>query len=192
MILSAGMPACARALELAAGDDIGAGPELGERLDHRLVGIRLHGVADQRVHIGEGAGEHVVVARQRRGRIAVERRADGIRDRIEAHALGVEHAVAIVEVVHRIRALVKQDVERDRFLLPARRLRPAGGAEPGAAAWWRARGRSASRRPGSTGRVCAAGGGLGAAALGGRSSGPLRPQAASASAKAPIAARRSR
>ena len=66
----------ARALEFAFRDDVGAGAEPCERRDHRLVGIRLHGVADERAHVGEGAGEHLVVPLQRRGRIAIERRAD--------------------------------------------------------------------------------------------------------------------
>ncbi len=89
-----------RALELAAGDDVGAGAELRQRGDHRLVGIRLHGVADQRVDVGEGVGEDLVVPRQRRGRIAIERRADGCRERVETDRLGVQHAVAIGEVMH--------------------------------------------------------------------------------------------
>ena len=67
----AGQP---RAHQFAARDHVGAGAELGERRDHRLVGIRLHGVADQRVDVGEGAGKHLVVPFQRRGGIAVERR----------------------------------------------------------------------------------------------------------------------
>ena len=91
----------ARALELAFRHHVGAGAELGQRRDHRLVGIRLHGVADQRAHVGEGAGEHLVVPLQRRGRIAIERRADAVGERVEVHRLGVQHAVAIGEVMHR-------------------------------------------------------------------------------------------
>ena len=40
------------------------------------------------------------MARQRRGRIAVERRADLGRDAVERDILGVEHAAAIGEMVH--------------------------------------------------------------------------------------------
>ena len=47
-----------------------------EGANHRLVGVRLHGVADQRVEAGEGLAEDAVVAHQRRRRIAVEGRAD--------------------------------------------------------------------------------------------------------------------
>ena len=50
-----------RALQFAAGDDVGAGAEPRQRCDHRLVGIRLHGVADERGHVGEGVGEHPVM-----------------------------------------------------------------------------------------------------------------------------------
>ncbi len=90
----------ARAHELAFRHHIGAGAERGERLDHRLVGIRLQGVADERRHVGEGAGEHLVVARQRRGRIAIERGADRLREVDEIDRLGVQHAVAIGEMMH--------------------------------------------------------------------------------------------
>ena len=69
----------ARAQQFAFGDDVGAGAELRQRRDHGLVGIRLHGVADQRIDIGEGAGEHLVVPLDGRARIAIERRPDGLR-----------------------------------------------------------------------------------------------------------------
>ena len=89
-----------RALQFAAGHHVGAGAELRQRAQHRLVGIRLHGVADQRLLAGKGLGEDAVVALQRRGRIAIERRADGIREFGQVDRLGVQHAVAIVEVIH--------------------------------------------------------------------------------------------
>ena len=101
MILSGGTPAAQRALELAAGHHVGAGAEPGQRRDHRLVGVRLDGVADERRHVGEGAGEHPVVPLERRGGIAIERRADRLREACEIDRLGVQHAVAIGEVVHR-------------------------------------------------------------------------------------------
>ena len=77
MIFSGGTPGGERALQLAARDDVGARAEPRERRDHRLVGIRLHGVADERRYIREGIGEHAVMPFERRGRIAIERRADG-------------------------------------------------------------------------------------------------------------------
>ena len=90
----------ARAQKFAAGDDVGAGAELGQGRDHRLVGVRLHGVADQRIDIGEGAGEHLIVPLDGRARIAIERRADGVGQRDEIDLFGVQHAVAIGEMVH--------------------------------------------------------------------------------------------
>ena len=50
-----------RALQLAARDDIGARAEPRQRRDHGLVGVRLHGVADERRHVRERAGEDPVV-----------------------------------------------------------------------------------------------------------------------------------
>src|SRR4029077_14549550 len=67
---------------------------------HRLVRIRLHGVADEGLLAGEGLGEDAIVTLQRRGRIAIERRADGVGDIDEIDALGVQHAVSIVEMIH--------------------------------------------------------------------------------------------
>ena len=90
----------AGALELAFGDDVGAGAELRQRAQHRLIGIRLHGVADERLHVGEGVGEHAVVPLQRRGRIAIERRADRVRELGDIDRLGVQHAGPIVEMMH--------------------------------------------------------------------------------------------
>ena len=100
MILSGANAGGARAQQFAFGNDIGAGAELRQRRDDGLVGIRLHGVADQRVDIGERAGKDLVVPLQRRGRIAIERRADAFRQRDEIDLFGVQHAVAISEVVH--------------------------------------------------------------------------------------------
>ena len=89
-----------RPQQLAAGDDVGAGAEPGQRCDHRLVGIRLHRVADQRVDVGESLGKHPIVPFERRARIAIEGRADGVRQRDEIDFLGVQHAVAIGEMMH--------------------------------------------------------------------------------------------
>ena len=68
-----------RPLQFAAGHHVGAGAELRQRAQHRLVGVRLHGVAHQRLLAGEGVGEHPVVTLQGRGRIAIEWRADRLR-----------------------------------------------------------------------------------------------------------------
>ncbi len=91
----------ARALQLAARHDVRARAEPRQRRDHRLIGIRLHGVADERGHVGERLGEHPVVPRRAsrsnssrtacRPRRAMARKVD---------LLGVHHAVAIGKVVH--------------------------------------------------------------------------------------------
>ncbi len=56
-----------RALQFAARHHVGAGTELGQRPEHRLVGIRLHGVAHHRLLAGEGVGKDAVMAFQGRG-----------------------------------------------------------------------------------------------------------------------------
>ena len=65
-------------------------PRRASVAQHRLVGVGLHGVADERALAGEGLGEHAVVALERRGGIAIERRADLGRELRKAHVLGVE------------------------------------------------------------------------------------------------------
>ena len=178
MIFSGGMPAATRALEFAARHHVGAGAELGQRRDHRLVGIRLHGVADERRHVGEGVGEHAVVPLQRRGRIAIERRADRLREVGEIDRLGVQHAVAIGEVVHGTLGGLSRSASRSACAAAAvastaaaRRVRPAArhpGVQP-----------DRRRRPSRPG---------------GGSSPPLRPQPArpSAATRAPMTAIRTR
>ena len=78
-------------------------PSRASVVEHRLVGVRLHGVADERPDIGEGAGEHLVMARQRRGRIAIERGPHRGRETVERDAFGMQNAAAIVEVIHTCR-----------------------------------------------------------------------------------------
>ena len=76
MILSGGMPAARARFSSPSETTSAPAPSFASVRDHRLVGIRLHGVADERRHVGEGVGEDPVVALERRGRIAIERRAD--------------------------------------------------------------------------------------------------------------------
>ena len=104
-----------RPAELALRDHVAPRPLGDEGADHRLVGVRLHGVADQRVEAGEGLAEDAVVADEGGGRIAVERRADRRRDVRQGHVLGVEHAVAVVEVIHGSPVL-EQEVEREALV----------------------------------------------------------------------------
>jgi hypothetical protein len=47
-----------RAAQFAFRNHVDAGSEFGQRLQHGLVGIGLHRVADHRVDIGEGARKH--------------------------------------------------------------------------------------------------------------------------------------
>src|SRR5690606_6212911 len=49
---------------------------------------------------GERVRKYVVMPRQRRGGVAIERRADGSRDLRHRHILGMQDAVAVFEVVH--------------------------------------------------------------------------------------------
>ena len=100
MIRSAGTPAARRPLQLAGRDHVHAGAEPGHGREHGLVGVGLDGEADEVVGAGERLVEHAVLPLERRGGIAIERRADGLGEAREAHALGVESAAAIVEVVH--------------------------------------------------------------------------------------------
>src|SRR2546430_2084292 len=74
-----------------------------KRRDHGLVGIGLHGVTDERTHVRERAGKDLVMALERRGRIAIKRRAHRLGEADEVDPFGVEHAVAVIEVVHRWR-----------------------------------------------------------------------------------------
>ncbi len=100
MILSGANAGRARTPELASRHHIGSGAEIGERLDHGLVGIRLHRVADERLHVGEGVREYLVMPFERRGRVAIERGADRLRKIDEVDRFGVQHAVAVGEMVH--------------------------------------------------------------------------------------------
>ncbi len=100
MIFCGGVPGSERAAQFAFGDDVHAGAELDQRFQHRLVGVRLHGVADERVLAGEGLREHAEMPRQGRGGIAIERGFDFTRDLGEVDVLGIEAAVAVFEVLH--------------------------------------------------------------------------------------------
>ena len=51
-------------------------PSAGQRGEHAEIGIGLDRIADERVGAGEGLGEDAVMALERRGRIAIEGRAD--------------------------------------------------------------------------------------------------------------------
>ena len=61
---------------------------------------------------------------QRRGRITIERRAHGIREFGQIDRLGVEHAVAIVEMIHGELSPSNGSRMKD-FLLPLGAVGPA-------------------------------------------------------------------
>src|SRR6516162_9996462 len=65
-----------RALEFSARHNVGPGTEPRQGGDHGLIGVGLHGVANERAHVGERVAENPIVALKRGGGIAVERRAD--------------------------------------------------------------------------------------------------------------------
>ncbi len=93
------MPAAKAFFEFAAGDNIGTGAETGESLQHCEVAVRFHRECNQRI-LRQRFGENAVVALERRGRIAVERRADIARERGQIDILGMQNAIAIPEMVH--------------------------------------------------------------------------------------------
>ena len=91
----------AGAQQLALGDDVGPRAEPGKRRNHRLVGIGFHRVANQRVDVGEGVDKDLIVSLERRARVAIKGRADGVRQRNQIDGFGVQHAVAIGKMMHR-------------------------------------------------------------------------------------------
>ena len=175
----------AGALELAGRNHVGAGTQAGERGDHRLIGIGLDRVADERGHVREGLGEDPVVPLQRRGRIAIKGRADGLGEGREINRLGVKHAVAVGEMMH-CPPSVEQPVEREAAVrgpfpppgdLSADASPPISGLPP-----------SGERGGASCLRLLL---GRRPPAAGGGSSAPLRPQPASTTAvQTPITATR--
>ena len=90
----------AGAVKFAFRHDIGAGTEPSERGDDRLVGVRFERVTNKRVDIGEGGGEDIVVPLDRGAGIAIERRADDVGKLSEIDRFGMQHAVAIGEMMH--------------------------------------------------------------------------------------------
>ncbi|MNR98469.1 hypothetical protein D3C72_296750 [compost metagenome] len=89
-----------RAAQFAARNDIDTGAKAAECLQHGLVGIGLHGVADHGVDIGKRCGEDLVMALQRCRRIDVERGSNSLGDVANVDVFGVQHAVDILEMVH--------------------------------------------------------------------------------------------
>ena len=119
MILSGGMPAASARFKFAFGDDIRAGAEPRQRRDHRLIGIRLHArsrrATAHRRRLRRRPGSGVPASPTNSNRTACRR----IRESTETHRLGVEHAVAIGEVMHRGRSQSSRASSGMRFVRPA-------------------------------------------------------------------------
>ncbi len=88
------------ARQLAARDDVEAGAELRQHLQHREVRVGLDRVAHEVLMPGQRAVEGVEVARERRARVDVQRRAVAAREFGQRHVLGVQLAAAVLEMVH--------------------------------------------------------------------------------------------
>ena len=106
-----------RTAHLAHRHDVGARPHLAEQADDREIAVRLHGVADARVHALHAVSELLPGSPQGAGRVAVEGRADLGRDRGERHAFGMHLAILVGEEAHRPRPFALLDAR------PRNRLR---------------------------------------------------------------------
>jgi hypothetical protein len=109
-----------RPAQFATRYHVDTGAQTSERLQHGLVRIRLHRVADHGVDIGEGFGEDRVVPFQRCGGIAVERCAHRLGYVDDGDVFRKENAVTIFEMVHWC-ALLQEGIEEEtlawRFIL---------------------------------------------------------------------------
>ena len=88
-----------RLRQLAARHNVGAGAQLGQRLEHRQVAIGLDRIGDQRA-LGQRFGKDFVVPLQRGAGIAIERRADLFGQRVQPHAFRAQHAILVLEKIH--------------------------------------------------------------------------------------------
>ena len=75
-----------------------------------LIAVGLHGVEDMMLRRADGLSEHLIVPRQGRCGIDVDRRADRFSYFCNGHVLGMKLAVAIIEMVH---GLALAECERD-------------------------------------------------------------------------------
>ncbi len=93
-------PCAQRPFELPARHHVRPDAFLRGNGQHRLIGIGLHRIGDQRIEPGERLAHHPYMPPERRPRIAIERRADLIGNRRERHVLGKHLAIAIIEMMH--------------------------------------------------------------------------------------------
>ncbi len=173
-----------RAAQFAFRDDVHAGAEPRQGRQHSLVGIGLHGIADERVEAAERRPEHFVVAGQRRAGIAIERRPDRVREGGKIDILGMHDAVPDCEMMHgpNVReGMSEQGIERKRFLRRLCRRRDRADRRAAGIRGCRRRGGVDWRRLGVRGQGGARDVGqrrIRRRAPGGGSSGPRRPQPA--------------
>ncbi len=113
MILSPGTPAARARLSSPSETTSMPAPRRARVVKHRLVGIGLHRVADERRPIGEGGAEDLEMPLDGGARIAIERRADFAGDFRQRHVFGVQRAVPVGEMVH---GDLQNRIERERRL----------------------------------------------------------------------------
>ena len=89
-----------RLAQFALRHHIGARTEVGEGANHAQIGVCLQGIADRGLLIGEGLGEHLVMALQRGCRIAIEGRAHRFGDAGQRDVLDMQFAVYILKMIH--------------------------------------------------------------------------------------------
>ena len=86
--------------QLAFRDDVHTSAKVRQRRQDRLVRVGFDRKTNERVDALKGLGQHLVVALERRGRIAIKRRSNLGGYLRKADVLGVEHARFVMEVVH--------------------------------------------------------------------------------------------
>jgi hypothetical protein len=87
--------------QLAARHHVGARAQRGEGGDHAKVRVGFDRIGDQQLLVGEGFGQHVVMAAQCGVGIDIGRRAKLARDSLQRDILAVQDAIAIAKVIHR-------------------------------------------------------------------------------------------
>ena len=150
---------CQHAFELSTGNDVEAGAEPRQHIEHGEVGVRLHRIADQRGAASECVCIGLVGRGDGRARVDVERRAEAGCKLSEGDALAMQFAVPVIEA--------DAHGPRRRHLLSF----VAGTSGKG-----RVAGRSAGRSAGAFDWLVVCGGG--------KVSGPFCPQPASAASAA--------
>ncbi len=93
-----GMPAASAFLSSPPETTSAPEPRRARILEHGQIAVRFDGESDERV-LRKRSREHAVMPLQRRARVAIERRADGLGQRGEIDVFGEETAALVVEVI---------------------------------------------------------------------------------------------